>query len=67
VRTAPGHVSDEPAPTPTDAPMQRPDEGPKPADGPLPERSRADEIRDRVRSALDPGASVDLDEERVRR
>ena len=50
VRSAPRHVSDEPATTPTDAPMAQP--APEPPDGPMPARSRADEIRDAVRRSL---------------
>ena len=48
VRSAPRHVSDEPASTPTNAPMQTPN----PSTGPMPARSRADEIRDVVRRSL---------------
>ena len=52
VRSAPRHVSDEPASTPTDAPMARPAPSPEPATGSMPARSRADEIRDAVRRSL---------------
>jgi hypothetical protein len=54
VRSAPRHVSDQPASTPTDAPMQTPD----PSTGPMPARSHADEIRDVVRRSL---SEVDVD------
>lgn len=55
VRGAPRHVSDEPATTPTDAPLEQPTAGPTqtaatPSEEPM--RSRADEIRDRVRASL---------------
>jgi hypothetical protein len=55
VRTAPRHVTDEPATTPTDAPMETPEPDPIPA------RSRADEIRDTVRRSLtdDPVEAAD--------
>jgi hypothetical protein len=49
VRTAPRHVADEPASTPTDAPMQTTEPGPVPP----PARSRAEEIRDQVRASLE--------------
>ena len=55
VRTAPRHISDEPATTPTDAPMERPSAPPA---EPPPARSRADEIRARVRATLDDGAHL---------
>lgn len=49
VRTAPRHVSDEPAATATDAPMEQPD--PESAAAPAP--SRAEEIREQVRASLE--------------
>jgi hypothetical protein len=49
VRTAPRHVSDEPAATPTDAPMDLPEPEPSPS----PVRSRAEAIRDQVRASLE--------------
>lgn len=59
VRTAPRHVTDEPATTPTDAPMETPE--PEPEHEPMPARSRADEIRDTVRRSLtdDPVEAAD--------
>ena len=60
VRSAPRHVSDAPATTPTDEPMAELAQPPAPAaspapgssDGPMPARSRADEIRDAVRRSM---------------
>jgi len=52
VRTAPRHLSDEPAAAPTDAPMEGPERQPSAPSAPL-ARSRADEIREQVRRALD--------------
>ncbi len=60
VRTAPRHISDEPATTPTDAPMERPGaSSPAAAQSapPAPERSRADVIRARVRATLEDGST----------
>jgi hypothetical protein len=51
VRSAPTHVSDAPAATPTDAPMEAPTQEPKP----IPGRTRADEIRHSVRRSLEDG------------
>ena len=48
VRSAPRHVSDQPAATPTDAPMEEPG----PTDEPAPARSRADEVREQVRASI---------------
>ena len=52
VRSAPRHVSDEPATTTTDAPMAKPQPAPGASVRPMPARSRADEIRDAVRRSL---------------
>lgn len=62
VRAAPRHIADQPASTPTDAPMQTPEPEPMP-------RSRAAEIRDRVRASLETDAARDADpsEDSVRR
>ncbi len=58
VRSAPRHVTDEPATTSTDAPMETPE--PEPAPEPMPARSRADEVRDSVRRTLaDDGVDAD--------
>ena len=54
VRAAPRHVTDEPATTPTDEPM----ETPEPADEPM-ARSRTDELRDQIRRRL--GETTDGD------
>ena len=51
VRSAPRHVSDEPAATPTDAPMETPESEARPEPGGAP--SRADEIRASVRRSLE--------------
>jgi hypothetical protein len=51
VRTAPGHVSDETATTPTDAPMETPKAAERSSE-PMPARSRAEQIRDTVRRSL---------------
>jgi hypothetical protein len=50
VRSAPVHVSDQPAPTPTDAPL---DEPAQPSADETPSRSAADDVRERVRAALE--------------
>lgn len=58
MRSAPRHISDEPATTPTDAPMETPE--PEPAPEPMPARSRADEVRDSVlRTLADDGVDAD--------
>ena len=71
VRTAPRHVSDEPATTPTDTPMETPEQepAPEPAPEPVVGRSRADEIREQVRASLqEADASPDAaDGARLRR
>lgn len=71
VRAAPRHIDDAPAATPTDEPMEQPDEGPRQTEAAAepPTRSRADEIREQVRAALDEDGRVEApaDEEQIRR
>ena len=72
VRSAPRHVDDQPTTTPTDEPMEQPDQGPRQRDAAPrpPARTRADEIREQVRSALDEDGRVGartVDEEQLRR
>lgn len=72
IRAAPRHVDDQPAAMPTDAPMEQPDRGPRQPDAVIepPARTRADEIREQVRSALDEDDRVGTpaaDEEQLRR
>ena len=54
VRAAPRHIADQPASTPTDAPMQMDEPEPIP-------RSRAAELRDRVRASLETDALREAD------
>jgi hypothetical protein len=59
VRAAPRHLAAEPAATPTDEPMAPPTQPSRPGAPSAGQRSRADEVRDRVRASLSEAVGND--------